>query len=204
MGVAGHEADRAFFLTGFNGKGSHTIDRILRGTVHVANLCLSVHGGIQPLKLVEFLKESASNLNSDGMISRFQLLSFPDPILDWQYVDRPPNAAAKDCMFTIVESWPMRTWKILGAKPTILEYPHFHFDREAQEFFKGWLINSETKKLRDKKETSEMLQHLAKYRGLLPKLALLFHLIETRQYRTAIWIHTAAARHNGRRMVRLS
>ena len=48
----GHETDRAFFLQGYNGKGPYAIDRIIRGTVYVPDLCISLFGGIQPIPLV--------------------------------------------------------------------------------------------------------------------------------------------------------
>ena len=58
------------------------------------------------------------------------------------------------------------------------DYPFFRFDREAQAFFRKWLTNLETTKLRNKHEDPLIVQHLSKYRGLFPKLALVFHLIE--------------------------
>jgi len=52
---AGNEQDRAFLLESWNGDGSHTDDRIGRGTVRTDNLCISLLGGIQPDKLAGYL-----------------------------------------------------------------------------------------------------------------------------------------------------
>src|SRR5699024_365760 len=41
---------RSFYLEGFNGTGSYTVDRIMRGSLFIENHCLSVMGGIQPDK----------------------------------------------------------------------------------------------------------------------------------------------------------
>lgn len=76
----GHETARGLFLQGFNGKGTYPLDRIIRGTVYVRDLCISVFGGIQPALLVNYLR----NLTIDGMISRFQLLVYPDPVTRWE------------------------------------------------------------------------------------------------------------------------
>jgi DNA primase len=54
----GRESDRAFFLEAWNGDGSHTTDRIGRGTIFTENLCISVFGGIQPSKLIRYLIQS--------------------------------------------------------------------------------------------------------------------------------------------------
>ena len=49
-----------------------------------------------------------------------------------------------------------------------------HFDQDAQEFFDGWHANLE-RRLRDPDEHPVIVAHLAKYRSLMPSLALVFH-----------------------------
>jgi len=56
--------------------------------------------------------------------------------------------------------------------------PYFQFADDAQEFFFAWWKGLETEKLRAPDESAVMLEHLEKYRSLLPSLALIFHLIE--------------------------
>jgi hypothetical protein len=55
--------------------------------------------------------------------------------------------------------------------------PYFHFAPDAQEFFNKWLLELEGK-LRSSSEDSVIIEHLAKYRKLMPSLALIFHLID--------------------------
>ena len=55
--------------------------------------------------------------------------------------------------------------------------PHFHFAPDAQGFFYDWLTAHEGK-LRRNGEEPIMIEHLAKFRSLMPSLALIFHLIE--------------------------
>ena len=47
----GREGDREFYLEAWSARGSYTIDRVGRGTLHIPAICLSIVGGIQPRKL---------------------------------------------------------------------------------------------------------------------------------------------------------
>ena len=96
----GREGDRAFYLEGFNGTGSYDTDRIMRGNIYIESHCLSVFGGIQPDKLIAYLEQANSGLGNDGLLQRFQLLVYPDPI-EWQYRDRYPNKEAANAVFEI-------------------------------------------------------------------------------------------------------
>ncbi len=76
---AGREQDRAFYLEGWNGEGQFTFDRIARGTKFIPAVCLSILGGIQPGPLSDYFRAAAkSGKDHDGLISRFQLLVYPD------------------------------------------------------------------------------------------------------------------------------
>ncbi len=55
--------------------------------------------------------------------------------------------------------------------------PSLRFDAAAQELFDGWRAELEHR-LRAEEDHPVLLSHLAKYRSLLPSLALLFHLID--------------------------
>jgi len=87
----GRESDRAFFLEGWDGGGSHTTDRIGRGSTFTENLCVSVFGGIQPSKLTSYLIQSMNGLENDGMLQRLQMLVYPDEVKNWKHVDERPD-----------------------------------------------------------------------------------------------------------------
>jgi len=57
----GSETSRAFFLEGWNGYGSYTVDRIGRGTLHIPALCVSILGGTQPGPLRSYVREAMSD-----------------------------------------------------------------------------------------------------------------------------------------------
>jgi putative DNA primase/helicase len=115
---------------------------------------------------VDALEDGPSN---DGLIQRFQLLVWPDTTTDWQYVDRAPDSASEqqaEYVFRqlagLQEDAPMR----------------FCFASDgAQELFIEWLRQLEVK-IRGSELHPALISHLAKYRKLMPALALLFELAD--------------------------
>jgi len=169
--------DRAFYLEGWNGYGAYTADRIGRGTIDVANCCISILGGIQPSKLVGYLYQTANDIANDGMIQRFQLLVYPDENQNWKYIDQWPDKDAKNQAFDIFKKLAGMDFCAYGATLSEDEHiPYFHFSMDAQHVFIDWLTELE-EKIRNE-ENPLMVEHLAKYRSLMPSLALIIHLIE--------------------------
>ena len=174
----GRDGDRTFYLEAWNGNQGFESDRIGRGRISTPNLCLSIFGGIQPDKLISYLEQATHSLANDGMLQRFQLLVYPDPI-QWEWRDRSPNQAAiaraRSVFESLVDFEPV-AW---GASPTdeFGKFPHFHFDPAAQEVFMAWSTDMHT--LRLPAETQPIIaQHLSKFDKLFPALALIFHLVE--------------------------
>lgn len=165
----GREADRAFYLEAWNGYSSITTDRIGRGTVHVDNLCVSILGGIQPAKLLSYLYQATSALDNDGFTQRIQLMVYPDKTTTWQLVDETPNQIAKDRAYRTFETLAGFEFTEHGAE--IGDIPYFHFNGAAQEMFYDWLGQLQEKIQAD--DAPVMLEHLSKYRSLMPSLALI-------------------------------
>jgi len=175
----GREADRAFYLEAWNGYGSHTTDRIERGTTHCDNMCVSIIGGTQPSKILRYLQKAIRGIDNDGLVQRFQLFVYPDDLKTWQLVDRHPNKEAQETVFKLVETLSSMDFVKYGAlQDEDKGIPYFRFSEEAQELFYEWLTELETTKLRGK-EDAIIVEHLAKYRKLMPALALIIHLIDT-------------------------
>lgn len=172
----GREGDRSFFLESWNGKGSYTVDRIGRGTVEIAALCLSIFGALTPGPLSEYIySANRAGIGDDGLIQRFQIAVYPDAPGTWVDVDRFPDTAAKKRVFEIFnrlaenDLYPTAE----GGNP-----PALHFADDAQVLFTEWRYELETR-LRGGKLPPSLESHLAKYRKMVPALALIFHLIET-------------------------
>ncbi|NDD93354.1 DUF3987 domain-containing protein, partial [bacterium] len=81
LDTPGQEAARGFYLTGWSGTGSYSFDRIGRGSITLARYCLSVFGGFQPDRIKQYVQFSQrGSSKNDGLLQRFQLLVWPDPL----------------------------------------------------------------------------------------------------------------------------
>ncbi len=181
MDREGHENDRAFFCEAWNGTGSYTYDRIGRGTTHIAAVCLSILGGMTPGPLHAYLREAfAHGASDDGLIQRFQLMVYPDVAMEWRNVDRWPETAAKRRAFDTFKELARLDLELLQAHRPEQNgggLPFLRFTPEAQAGFDAWRAELE-RRLRAVDEHPVVISHLAKYRSLMPSLALLFHLVE--------------------------
>jgi hypothetical protein len=173
-----HENDRAFYLESWNGTNPWTTDRIGRGTSYVENLCVSLFGGIQPTKLSSYLYAAMRGRNNDGLVQRLQVLVYPDELPTWTLTDTAINADAKRKAYQVVQrlaSMEFRQYGALGDEGQRI--PYYRFDDAGQVVFYEWLTELETK-LRKADDEPVVLEHLGKYRSLMPALALVFHLVE--------------------------
>lgn len=175
LDTPGQEAARGFYLSAWGGTGSYTFDRIGRGSIRLTHYALSVFGGFQPDKIKHYVRmaQSGSSQN-DGLLQRFQLLVWPDLSEDIELVDRPPDKEAMARMHAALLKLrdAAKSGEMNRQGSRLL-----HLDEHAQAAFNQWYVGNET--LLRKKELSPSEQsHFAKYRSLLPGLALLFHLLE--------------------------
>ena len=93
MTMAGHDMERTFWLSGWDGNSPYDYDTKSGGHQHVDHLTLSVIGGIQPGKLRGILQSIIDDpTQNDGLMERLQLFAWPDPITEWEYVDERPDA----------------------------------------------------------------------------------------------------------------
>jgi putative DNA primase/helicase len=168
----GREGDRQFYLEAWNGAGSFTVDRIGRGTLRIPALCLSVLGAITPGPLSKYVLSTLSGgCGDDGLLQRFQLAVWPDVSETWENVDRPPDKKAKEKAFKIFEN-------IGNFAPGKDQVSGVNFTPDAQQIFNAWREKLE-RRLRTGELTASMESHLGKFRSLVPKLALIFHVAET-------------------------
>ncbi len=172
--------DRAFYLESWNGTGGFTVDRIGRGTLHVEALCLSVVGGIQPGRLSAYVRGAiGGEEDADGLLQRFQVLVWPDEFGDWRGVDRWPEKEARERAFRIFARLANAGALDFGADALEEDLPFLRFASDAQGLFIEWRHDLERRiRSEEVKAAPAFEAHLAKYRSLFPKLALIFHLVD--------------------------
>lgn len=177
----GHESDRSFYLEAWNGDQPYTSDRIGRGTVLAENICVSILGTTQPDKILPYLHKAIKKSANDGLLQRFQLLVYPDN-LTWKLVDEYEDLVAKQRVFDICKDIVTMKFTDYGAQVSEPLYegqypiPFFRFSAEAQSLFHSWLGNPQKQANGNNHEI--MVQHLSKYKSLMPSLALTFHIMD--------------------------
>jgi len=172
-------AARGFFLAAWNGNDPYTFDRITRESVYIEACCLSLLGATQPARLAAYVSQAVrGGAGDDGMIQRFGLLVWPDATSAWREVDRQPNAEAARSVDQLFDRLDALDPAAIGAeRDADSALPFLRFDRAALARFRQWRAELEAR-IRGGDLHPAMEAHLSKYRGLAPKLALIFHLAD--------------------------
>ena len=181
MDREGHEGDRGFYLTAWTGDSRFTYDRIGRGTLDVESAIVSIVGSIQPGVIADYLRGAVQGGGGDdGLMQRFQMAVWPDAPATWRNIDRYPNAETKSIAHAALH-------RLVDLTPFMVEAEQDHYDRDmvpflrfdpaAQRVFDHWRADLEAR-LRSGAEHPAIESHLAKYRSLIPSLALILHLLD--------------------------
>ena len=175
----GREGDRQFYLEAWNGDSPFTSDRIGRGTIHIPRHCISIFGTATPSALGGYVRAAMSDgAGADGLTQRLQMLVWPDDLPPFANVDREPNVEARRSACAVFEALDALESSTVGVAGDTDEGLHYlRFDDAAQAVFDDWRAMLE-RRLRDEFTDEPALEaHIAKYRSLMPSLALVFHLI---------------------------
>jgi putative DNA primase/helicase len=180
-------SERGFYLTAWAGNSSYTFDRIGRGLhLHIEGLCLSMLGSTQPGRISQYLSRAVrGGRGDDGLIQRFGLLVWPDVSSRWAHVDRWPDKDARTVAFKVFEDLVGLDWHTIaairdsGADGDEEGLPYLRFTSVANDRFVEWRTDWE-KRLRSGDLSPALESHLAKYRKLVPGLALISHLVDVR------------------------
>ncbi len=104
---------------------------------------------------------------------------WPDIVGEWHNVDRWPDSAARDNAFEVFQTLDKLDPTTIGTALAHEEIPALRFVPDAQELFDEWRVELEARLRSPEMELNPAFEsHLAKYRGLMPSLALIFHLVE--------------------------
>lgn len=172
---AGREGERQGYLTAWNGQQSHRVDRVGRGVIYIPRFAVSILGGIQPDKLEEFLANTQHHFGNDGFMQRMQVMVYPDPLEITSIVDDTPDFKAQQEIETIADTLAHRIDTLKPQPEQPGEIPFFRFALRVQPHFNQWLLSTERRVVAE--ESPLVAEHLAKYRKLVPALALIDHLV---------------------------
>ena len=169
MDKQGQEQSRGFYLQGYDGNQGYTVDRIGRGKdLHCERVCLAMLGSIQPGKLQSYVREAVNGgTGDDGLLQRFGLAVWPDNSLPIPRIDQYPDEDAKAMAFEVFSR--------LSNLSNVQQVKRFTF--EAQEIYWDWIETLE-RELQCEDLHQALVSHLAKYRKLIPALALIFNLVD--------------------------
>jgi hypothetical protein len=113
------------------------------------------------------------------MVQRLQLLCWPDHKKRWHSTDRYPDTASKAAAFACYERLANLDPQQVGASRDDLndeeEIPFLRFNSEALSAFLEWRVGLE-ERVRSDELAPYLAAHLSKFRGLIPRLALIYHL----------------------------
>lgn len=167
----GRESDRTFYLEGWS-VTNHTVDRVGRGSLYLRDLAISVFGAMTPGPFERYVHEAAGGAGADGFLQRMQLMVYPDQPKEWRAVDRERNRVAEERALALMERLFALDEDDDHGRP-----PALHFAPDAQDRFDRWIAALE-RRLRDQGNglSEARRTHLAKYRSLMPALALVCHL----------------------------
>lgn len=173
-------SERGFYLTGWTGKSSYTFDRIGRGmNLFIPAVCISLMGSTQPGRIAEYVNAAVrGGSGDDGLLQRFGLTVWPDTASDWRDVDRWPDSDARQTAHRVFEELDqLSPTERRAQQEDDGEPPFLRLNLAARELFRDWRTELETR-LRANELHPAMEAHLAKYRKLVPSLALVLHLAD--------------------------
>ena len=174
----GYENARAQELQFFDAHQDYTDDRIKRGSHIAEGPRMALYGNLQPAKVEKYLVDMHKGGSDDGYLQRLlQLAIQPTIPKEFELTEIKPDLAAEDKarrLFQSINSIPLeRNSLTRRIAPKVLK-----LDTEAQEKFDAFLVAIE-KKLRNQGISNPVLAaHYGKYRGTLPKLALIVALAD--------------------------
>jgi len=170
---------RGFYLTSWNGSDDYVFDRITRGTnLYVPSVTVSMIGSTQPGRIRDYASSAIrGGAGDDGLMQRFSMMVWPDIAPDWKEHDREPDPRWRNAANAVFDRLDRLTAESVGAlcDPFDQSRPYLRFDSAGLALFQEWRVGHE-KRIRGGDLHPAIESHLAKYRKLIPALALIHHL----------------------------
>jgi putative DNA primase/helicase len=172
----GYENARAQELQFFDGHQDYSDDRIKRGSHIAEGPRMALYGNLQPAKVEKYLMEMHKGGSDDGYIQRMlQLAVQPTISEEFELLDIRPSLEAEGAtrdLFKAAQAMRLdRNSLTQRIMPKVLK-----FDPDAQVEFDQFFVALENKLRSGGISNPVIAAHFGKYRGTLPKLALVMAL----------------------------
>ena len=173
---------RGFYLSGWSGTQPYTFDRIIRGHRHIEAVCISVLGNTQPARIAEYVRlRQCGGAGGDGLMQRFGFLVWPDPPREWRDIDQYPNSTAREEAWEAFERWqsstPRQHLASVRTRGRMTKCRACGSRKRRTQNSLTWRTDLE-RRLRSGEMSPALEGHLAKYRKLVPSLALINHIAD--------------------------
>jgi len=172
----GYENARAQELQFFDGHQDYSDDRIKRGSHIAEGPRMALYGNLQPAKVEKYLMEMHKGGSDDGYLQRMLQLAVQPTINEaFELLDIRPSLEAEGAvrdLFKAAQSMRLdRNSLTQRIMPKVLK-----FDPDAQVEFDQFFVALENKLRSGGISNPVIAAHFGKYRGTLPKLALVMAL----------------------------
>jgi len=175
MDKAGREGDKSFYLEGWSGTSSFSVDRIMRGSTYIPRLTLGILGNIQPSMIKQYVYEAVQGHRADGFLQRFQLTVLVEAI-EQKNIDRSPNKELRDRFYKVIEYIAKTDYFKGSIKDDFENIPFYRFKDDAQVVYNEWFLSNAKEAQNAFNEAFE--GHLSKLPKLFASLALIFHICD--------------------------
>ena len=174
----GYENARAQELQFFDGHQDYSDDRIKRGSHIAEGPRMALYGNLQPAKIEKYLMEMHKGGSDDGYLQRMlQMAVQPTIAEEFELLDTRPDLGAEELarkLFQAANSMSLNRHPLTRrVQPRVLK-----FEPKAQEECDQFLVALENKLRSGGIRNPAIAAHVGKYRGTLPKLALIMALAE--------------------------
>src|SRR5690606_24201348 len=133
-----------------------------------------------PGKLQAYINDALrEGFRDDGFLQRVQVLVWPDRPGEWRPAKRWPDNEAPARAYDIFAWLDTVAPADVGAQQEAESIPYLRFDAGGQAVWDAWRSELENRLRSDELSSTPAFEsHLAKYRSLMPSLALIFHLVD--------------------------
>lgn len=165
--------DHKLYVEAYN-NGSFKSKTISRGTQNIDNVTISIIGGVQTQRLIDF----TNKYNGSGLLARFQLI----PIAEKQqrtYKDIKLGFDIKssyDNLLNNLKQIPQR-FSIVDNEKVKAEPKKYSYTSEAKSLYIDWFNNNEKVK-NESGQSDLMIEYLGKATNTFHALALIYHLAD--------------------------